>query len=85
MPTIEEARAWSPAHDPVHGFDHVLRVVLMAERLADEVGADREIVRAAALRIAAGNNIGTRLVALKNSTSNACTGLQVHKYSSYLD
>jgi uncharacterized protein len=49
MPTIEEARAWSPAHDPVHGFDHVLRVVRMAERLADEVGADREIVRAAAL------------------------------------
>jgi uncharacterized protein len=49
MPTIEQARAWSPADDPVHGFDHVVRVVHMAERLAKELGADREIVRAAAL------------------------------------
>lgn len=49
MPTIEQARAWSPAEDPVHGFDHVERVVHMAERLAQEVGADQEIVRAAAL------------------------------------
>jgi uncharacterized protein len=49
MPTIEQARAWSPAGDPVHGFDHVERVVRMAERLAREVGADQEIVRAAAL------------------------------------
>ena len=49
MPTIEQARAWSPAGDPVHGFDHVERVARMAERLAREVGADQEIVRAAAL------------------------------------
>ncbi len=49
MPTIEQARAWSPVDDPVHGFDHIVRVVRMAERLADELGADREIVRAAAL------------------------------------
>jgi len=49
MPTIEQARAWSPAGDPVHGLDHVERVVRMAERLAQEVGADLEIVRAAAL------------------------------------
>jgi uncharacterized protein len=49
MPTTEQARAWAPAGDPVHGFDHVERVVLMAERLAREVGADQEIVRAAAL------------------------------------
>jgi len=49
MPTIEQARSWSPAQDPVHGLDHVLRVLRMAERLADELGADREIVRAAAL------------------------------------
>lgn len=49
MPTIEQARAWYPADDPVHGFDHVLRVVRLAEDLARELGADVEIVRAAAL------------------------------------
>lgn len=49
MPTIEEARAWYPDLDPVHGFDHVLRVYRMAERLAEAEGGDLEIVRAAAL------------------------------------
>jgi uncharacterized protein len=49
MPTMEQARAWTSEQDPVHGWDHVERVVHMAERLAREVGADAEIVRAAAL------------------------------------
>jgi uncharacterized protein len=49
MPTIETARAWYPEFDPVHGFDHVLRVYRLAERLAEAEGADVEIVRAAAL------------------------------------
>ncbi|MBM3144965.1 MAG: HD domain-containing protein [Chloroflexi bacterium] len=49
MPTIETARSWYPHNDPVHGFDHVLRVYRMAERLALAEGADLEIVRAAAL------------------------------------
>jgi uncharacterized protein len=49
MPTIEQARNWYPDSDPVHGFDHVLRVYAMAERLAQAEGADLEIVRAAAL------------------------------------
>ena len=49
MPTIEEARRWYPADDPVHGFDHVLRVYQLAEHLALAEGADLEIVRAAAL------------------------------------
>src|SRR3989304_3806485 len=49
MPTIETARAWYPDDDPVHGFDHILRVYRMAERLAHAEGADLEIVRAAAL------------------------------------
>lgn len=48
MPTIEQARNWYPA-DPVHGFDHVLRVYHLAEQLARQEGADVEIVRAAAL------------------------------------
>ncbi len=49
MPTIEQARAWYADSDPVHDFDHVLRVYRMAERLAEAEGADVEIVRAAAL------------------------------------
>jgi uncharacterized protein len=49
MPTIESARAWYPQNDPVHGFDHILRVYRLAERLAHAEGADVEIVRAAAL------------------------------------
>ncbi|MEW6716622.1 MAG: HD domain-containing protein [Chloroflexota bacterium] len=49
MPTIDEARAWYPENDPVHGFDHVLRVYHMGEYLAKVEGADIEIVRAAAL------------------------------------
>ena len=49
MLNLETARPWYPAHDPVHGFDHVERVYHTAERLATVEGADLEIVRAAAL------------------------------------
>ncbi len=49
MPTIEQASAWYPENDPVHGYDHVLRVYHMAERLAQVEDADLKIVRAAAL------------------------------------
>ena len=49
MPDIEQARAWYPASDPVHGFDHILRVYHLASRLAEQTGADLEIVQAAAL------------------------------------
>lgn len=49
MPTVDQARAWYPTQDPVHGFDHVLRVLGLAEWLASQVGADADIVRAAAL------------------------------------
>jgi uncharacterized protein len=49
MPTIDQARHWYPDLDPVHGFDHVLRVYRMAERLAQAEGADLEIVLAAVL------------------------------------
>lgn len=49
MPTVEQARAWYAGADPVHDFQHVLRVLALAERLAREEGADAEIVRAAVL------------------------------------
>lgn len=49
MPTIETARNWYPAADPVHGFDHVLRVYHLAEHLARAEGAELKIVQAAAL------------------------------------
>ena len=49
MPTLDQARAWYASSDPVHDYDHILRVYRMAERLAQAEGADLEIVRAAAL------------------------------------
>ncbi len=49
MPTLEQARYWYTADDPVHGFDHILRVYRLAERLAGLEGADLEIVKAAVL------------------------------------
>ncbi len=49
MPTIEQAREWYAGADPVHDFDHVMRVYRMAERLAATEGGDLEIIHAAAL------------------------------------
>ena len=49
MLSLESAHAWYPPADPVHGFDHMVRVYHLAERLAQAEGADLEVVRAAAL------------------------------------
>lgn len=49
MPTLEQARGWYAGADPVHDFDHILRVYRLAERLGPQLGADMEILRAAAL------------------------------------
>jgi uncharacterized protein len=59
MPTISSARPWYPDSDPVHGFDHILRVYRLAERMAAAEGADLEIVRAAALLHDASEDIHT--------------------------
>jgi uncharacterized protein len=49
MITIEEARRHYEGADAIHDFDHVLRVLALAERLALAEGANLEIVRTAAL------------------------------------
>ncbi len=47
--TIEAARALYGDADSVHDFDHILRVLALAERIAVAEGADPWIVRTAAL------------------------------------
>jgi uncharacterized protein len=49
MLTITEARSHYTEADAVHDFDHVLRVLALAERIGQAEGADLGIVRAAAL------------------------------------
>jgi uncharacterized protein len=49
MITIEEASRFYLENDAAHDFDHVLRVLALAERIGRAEGADLEIVRAAAL------------------------------------
>jgi uncharacterized protein len=49
MISLEEARALYEGADPIHDFSHVLRVLTLAERLAQEEGADLGIVRTATL------------------------------------
>ena len=49
MLSIEQARAYYSEADSVHDFDHVLRVLTLAERLARMEGADLTTVRTAAL------------------------------------
>ena len=49
MISIAEAERYYAGADAVHDFDHVLRVLALAERIGSAEGADLEIVRAAAL------------------------------------
>ena len=49
MITIEEARRHYQGAEAVHDWGHVLRVLALAERMAEVEGADLEIVRTAAL------------------------------------
>ena len=49
MITIEQARRFYDVADAAHDFDHVRRVLTLAERIAEAEGADLEIVRTATL------------------------------------
>ena len=49
MITIDQARSLYDDADSAHAFDHVLRVLALAEHIAAEEGADLEIVRTATL------------------------------------
>jgi uncharacterized protein len=60
---IEQARRYYEGADAIHDFDHVLRVLALAERLAREEKADLEIVRAATLLHDVARGQGDRLVA----------------------
>ncbi|RCK74751.1 MAG: hypothetical protein ANABAC_1468 [Anaerolineae bacterium] len=48
MWSLETLRSWYDPADPVHGIEHVRRVVALAEKIATSEGAQIEIVRAAA-------------------------------------
>lgn len=49
MPSLDQARSWYSTTDPVHGFDHIVRVYHLALRIGRLEGADLRIVGAAAL------------------------------------
>ena len=49
MLTLEQARQWYANADPVHDFEHVLRVYRLAERIGEAEGADLGILLAAVL------------------------------------
>jgi uncharacterized protein len=59
--TIEEARQHYEGADAIHDFDHVLRVLALAEHLAEREGADLEIVRTATLLHDVARGWGDRL------------------------
>ena len=63
MIDVEQARRYYEGADAIHDFDHVRRVLALAERLALEENADLEIVRTATLLHDVARGQGDRLVA----------------------
>lgn len=49
MITIEEARCCYSGKDAAHDFEHVVRVLRLAERIGEAEGANMEVLRAAVL------------------------------------
>jgi uncharacterized protein len=72
---VEQARQLYQGAEAVHDFDHVLRVLALAERLAQAEGADLEIVRAAALLhdVARGRHVTTSVIPSQAKQSPALT------------
>jgi uncharacterized protein len=63
MIAIEQARQQYQGADAIHDFDHVLRVLALAEQMALAEGANLEIVRTATLLHDVARGRGDRLVA----------------------
>jgi uncharacterized protein len=72
MITVEQARRQYEGADAIHDFDHVLRVLALAERLGKEEGADLEIVRTAALLHDMARGVGDRML-----TDHAHAGAEI--------
>lgn len=71
--TVEEAHQLYVAGDAAHDFDHVLRVMQLADRIAAAEGADATVVRLAALLhdVPAANTAG-------DASVNIIAGRQAH-------
>jgi uncharacterized protein len=80
MITVEEARRLYLESDAAHDFDHVLRVLALAERIGQAEGADLEIVRAAALLhdVARAEEKGTSVCHARAGAQQAREILQDH-------
>ena len=72
MITVEEARRYYEGADAIHDFDHVQRVLALAQRLAQEENADWEIVRTATLLHDVARGHGDRL-----ATDHAHAGAEI--------
>ena len=75
MISVDEARQYYQGADSAHDFDHVQRVLRLAERIGAEEGADEEIVRAAALL----HDVG-RARAQKDGLDHAALGAQMARW-----
>jgi uncharacterized protein len=73
--SIEEARRQYEGADAIHDFDHVLRVLALAEQLAVQEGADLEIVRTATLLHDMARGHGDRM-----STDHAEAGAELARH-----
>ena len=85
MINVEQARRLYQGAEAVHDFDHVLRVLALAERLARAEGADLEIVRTAALLhdAARGGRPSDSVIASEApSVAAQCPAQQVEKIAS---
>lgn len=74
MIEIKEARQYYEGTDAAHDFDHVLRVLGLAERIGQAEGADMEVLRAAVLLhdVARTDEMSTRFCHARAGAERAC-------------